>query len=68
MESGRYVMLTAETADTLRLAAEHASEDGLRRVLHDLVAAYQSSTIACAHRRFLRAGSARRCADCGSWV
>ena len=68
MTEPRYVRLSRDALDAIGTAARGVTDDRLRRLLDDVVTEYHASTVNCLHARFLRAGSGRRCADCGSWV
>jgi hypothetical protein len=68
MERTRYVRLTLDRAEQLRALAGQMQEERVQRLLTDIVAEYERSEVACMHARFLRAGSGRRCSDCGAWI
>ena len=64
----RYVPVTAEGIEALSVAAERVADGPIRQALAALVRAYESSTTACLHDSVMRAGSSRKCNDCGSWL
>ncbi len=64
----RYVPVTPEGIEALSVAAERVADGPIRQALAALVRAYESSTTACLHGSVMRAGSSRKCNDCGSWL
>jgi hypothetical protein len=64
----RYVPVTREGIDALSVAAAGFAEGPARQALAALVRAYESSTTACLHGSVMRAGSSRKCNDCGAWL
>ena len=64
----RYVPVTAEGLEALSFAAARAVDGPIRQALAALVRAYESSTTGCLHGSVMRAGSSRKCNDCGSWL
>jgi hypothetical protein len=64
----RYVPVTPEGIQALSDAAARAADGPVRTALAALVRAYESSTTACLHTSVMRAGSSRKCNDCGSWL
>jgi hypothetical protein len=64
----RYVPVTPEGIEALSVAAEGVADGPIRQALAALVRAYESSTTGCLHGSVMRAGSSRKCNDCGSWL
>ncbi len=64
----RYVPVTAEGLEALSVAAAGVADGPIRQALAALMRAYESSTTACLHTSVMRAGSSRKCNDCGSWL
>ena len=64
----RYVPVTAEGIEALSFAAAGVADGPIRQALAALVRAYESSTTGCLHNSVMRAGSSRKCNDCGSWL
>jgi hypothetical protein len=64
----RYVPVTREGMQALSVAAEGVADGPIRQALAAMVRAYESSTTACLHGSVMRAGSSRKCNDCGSWL
>jgi hypothetical protein len=64
----RYVPVTAEGIEALSVAAAGVADGPIRQALSALVRAYESSTTGCLHGSVMRAGSSRKCNDCGSWL
>ena len=64
----RYVPVTPEGLEALSVAADRVADGPVRQALAAIVRAYEASTTACLHGSVMRAGSSRKCNDCGSWL